>query len=293
MLICSNGSRENEPPGTTDTLLCTMEFDEIGPWSEIKLDILAGYAAPYSRILRHNGFHHGYIDAFSGRGLHVRKSDKAEVLGSPLVALGVEPPFDEYHFIDLDGEKVEYLKQQVGARPDVRFYTEDCNTVLIESVLPCFSYEKRTRALCVLDPYKLTLDWRVVCAAGRSRAVEVFINFPIMHMNRNCKRRLSSQILPGELAAMDQFWGDRSWHDTMFRPSAQIGLFGDDELDKTDNRDLVDAYCERLREIAGFGFVASPLAMRNTKHAIVYYLLFAGPNRTGWKIVQDIYRKHA
>ena len=58
-----------------------MNLDEIGPWSEIKLDILRDYAAPYSRILKSNGFHHGYIDAFSGPGLHVRKAGGEEVLG--------------------------------------------------------------------------------------------------------------------------------------------------------------------------------------------------------------------
>lgn len=270
-----------------------MNLDEIGPWSEIKLDILRGYAAPYSRILKNNGFTHGYIDAFSGPGLHVRKAGGEEVLGSPLVALGVDPPFDEYHFIDLDGEKVDFLRRKVGDRPDVTFYKGDSHLVMLESVLPRFTYAKRTRALCVLDPYALTLDWRVVCAAGDSRAVEVFINFPVMQMNRNCKKQEISGILPGELKAMDRFWGDRSWHSAMYRPSAQVSLFGDAELDRTENRDLVNAYCKRLKEIAGFGFVAEPLAMRNSRNAVVYYLIFAGPNKTGWKIVQDIYRKYA
>lgn len=269
-----------------------MNLDEIGPWSEIKLDILRDYAAPYSRILKSNGFHHGYIDAFSGPGLHVRKAGGEEVLGSPLVALGVVPPFDEYHFIDLDGEKVDFLRSQVGDRPDVTFYTADSNQVMLQSVLPRFTYAKRTRALCVLDPYALTLDWRVVCATGASTAVEVFINFPVMQMNRNCKKQDISQILPGELEAMDRFWGDRSWHSAMFRPSAQTTLFGDEELDKTENRDLVNAYCQRLKDVAGFGFVAEPLAMRNSTNAVVYYLIFAGPNKTGWRIVQDIYRKY-
>ncbi len=173
------------------------------------------------------------------------------------------------------------------------FYKADSNKVMLESVLPRFSYAKRTRALCVLDPYALTLDWRVVCTAGGSRAVEVFINFPVMQMNRNCKHEDISRILPGELDAMDRFWGDRSWHSAMFRPSAQANLFGHEELDKTENRDLVNAYCKRLKEIAGFGFVADPLAMRNSRQAIVYYLIFAGPNKTGWRIVQDIYRKYA
>jgi three-Cys-motif partner protein len=91
---------------------------------------------------------------------------------------------------------------------------------------------------------------------------------------------------------MDRFWGDQSWHTSMFRLSEQGNLFGDDELAKNENKVLVNAYCERLRTIAGFGFVADPLPMRNSKNAIVYYLIFAGPNQTGWRIVHDIYRKH-
>ena len=269
-----------------------MNLDEIGPWSEIKLDILHDYAAPYSKILSSYGFHHGYIDAFSGPGLHLRRGGGDQVLGSPLVALSIQPPFNEYHFIDLDGEKVKFLQGQVGNRGDVTFYTADSNHVMLESVLPRFSYTKRTRALCVLDPYKLTLDWKVVCAAGASKAIEVFINFPVMHMNRNCKHENVSRILPGELAAMDHFWGDRSWHAAMFHPSAQTNLFGDKDMDRTENRDLVNAYCQRLKQLAGFGFVADPLAMRNSRNAVVYYLIFAGPNKTGWEIVQDIYQKY-
>ena len=269
-----------------------MNLDEIGPWSEIKLDILRDYAVPYSTILQRHGFRHGYIDAFSGPGLHIRKAGGEEVLGSPLVALGVQPPFDEYHFIDLDGEKVEFLRSQVGNRPDVNFYNAESNQVMLASVLPRFSFAKRTRALCVLDPYGLTLDWEVVRSAGRSLAVEVFINFPVMQMNRNCKCEDVTKIIPGERAAMDRFWGDRSWHSAMFRPSPQQNLFGDEDLDKTGNFELVAAYCERLRMVAGFNFVAEPLAMRNSRNAVVYYLIFAGPNRTGWRIVQDIYRKY-
>jgi three-Cys-motif partner protein len=112
-------------------------------------------------------------------------------------------------------------------------------------------------------------------------------------MNRNCKHESISEILPGELEAMDSFWGDRSWHVAMFRPSAQGNLFGGEELDKTENRDLVNAYCKRLKKVAGFGFVADPLPMRNSRNAVVYYLVFAGPNKTGGKIVSDIYNQHA
>jgi hypothetical protein len=34
------------------------------------------------------------------------------------------------------------------------------------------------------------------------------------------------------------------------------------------------------------------MPMRNTRGAVVYYLLFASANRTGAKIVGDIFRKY-
>ena len=41
------------------------EPDVIGRWTEVKLDILREYAAPYSKILTAYGFHHMYIDALA------------------------------------------------------------------------------------------------------------------------------------------------------------------------------------------------------------------------------------
>ncbi len=77
------------------------EFDEIGYWSEIKLDIVRDYAA-YSKILSAKSLPHIYIDAFAGAGQHVSKETGEFIPGSPLNALDVYPPFREYHFIDLN-----------------------------------------------------------------------------------------------------------------------------------------------------------------------------------------------
>ncbi len=52
------------------------KYDEIGYWSEIKLDIIKDYAAAYSRILssqKNPNFYHIYIDAFAGAGKHISK----------------------------------------------------------------------------------------------------------------------------------------------------------------------------------------------------------------------------
>ena len=45
-----------------------QEFDEIGYWSEIKLEIVRDYAAAYSTILTKKNLPHVYVDAFAGAG---------------------------------------------------------------------------------------------------------------------------------------------------------------------------------------------------------------------------------
>jgi three-Cys-motif partner protein len=73
-----------------------MKYEEIGYWSEIKLDIVKKYAAAYSRILaaqKNLSLQYIYIDAFAGAGMHLSKSTGEYVQGSPLNALLIRPPF--------------------------------------------------------------------------------------------------------------------------------------------------------------------------------------------------------
>src|SRR3954452_10052251 len=121
-----------------------LRIDEIGPWSEVKLEILRRYAAEYSKILsnqRDPSFFHLYIDAFPGAGYHLSKTTGDMVLGSPLNALKVRPTFREYHLIDLDGDKITGLRELVGERADVHLHHGDCNTVLLKEVFPRVRFE--------------------------------------------------------------------------------------------------------------------------------------------------------
>ncbi|HVO79351.1 MAG TPA: three-Cys-motif partner protein TcmP [Terriglobales bacterium] len=161
------------------------QFDEIGYWSEIKLEIVRDYAAAYSRILNRKNLSHIYIDAFAGAGQHISRSTGESVPGSPSNALNVQPPFREYHFIDLDVARVESLQRIAGTRNDVYIYEGDCNEVLIKTILPTLHYESYRRALCLLDPYGLDLNWDVMFQAGQLGTVDMFLNFPVMDMNRN------------------------------------------------------------------------------------------------------------
>src|SRR5579859_2594166 len=135
--------------------MCAREprLDEIGGWSELKLEILAKYASAYTRILRANGLYPIYVDGFAGAGEHISRQTGELVPGSPLNALSIQPPFEKIHLVDLEPERIDNLERLAVGDNRVKFYTGDANAVLLEEVLPSIKYEAYERALCVLDPY--------------------------------------------------------------------------------------------------------------------------------------------
>lgn len=270
-----------------------LKFDTIGYWSEVKLHIVKEYAQAYSTVFTGENqarrFRHIYIDAFAGAGKHVSKTSGEWVLGSPLNALMTKPPFREYHFIDLDGGKVDCLREEVGDRPDVHFYNGDCNRILLDEVFPQVRFEAFRRGLCLLDPYGLHLNWEVIRTAGQRRSIDLFLNFPIMDMNRNAIWHNPEAVDPVDVSRMNAFWGDESWRSVAYKKVP--ALFSGWE-EKADNEAIAQAFRERLRKVAGFAHVPEPLPMRNSTGATVYYLFFASQKPVAQHIVKDIFKKY-
>jgi three-Cys-motif partner protein len=270
---------------------------EIGPWTEIKLEILRKYASAYSRILSTRtepSFTHIYIDGFAGSGAYAAKGTGNLVWGSPTSVLLVDPPFREYHLIDLDRGNIEVLEEMVSFREigpyrpeDVFFYNGDCNEVLLKEVFPRARYEDYRRGLCLLDPYGLHLNWGVVQTAGQMRSIELFINFPIMDMNRNVLLRNPDKARPDQIDRMNSYWGDRSWEEAAYSRNNLFRI-----RQKTTNEDVVNAYLGRLRTAAGFHHVPDPLPMKNTRGAVVYYLIFAAHQPVAGDIVREIFDQY-
>ncbi len=264
------------------------KYDEIGYWSEVKLDIISKYASAYSTIMKKQKKIQSYlyIDAFAGAGVHIKKQTREFIKGSPLNALAISPAFPEYHFIDLDGDKVDKLRLVVGDRGDVSFHKGDCNEMLLNEVFPKCRYEDYRRALCLLDPYGLNVNWEVLEKAGKMKSVEIFYNFMIMDANMNILWRSPERVQTSQVARMDAVWGDHSWHEVAYKKTP--GLFSDME-EETTNEAVINAFRDHIRKAAGFEYVPEPMPMRNSKGSVIYYLFFASPNRTGAKIVKDIF----
>lgn len=268
-----------------------IRFDEIGAWSELKLEVLRKYATAYSTILtKQERFEHFYVDGFSGAGLHISKSTGERIPGSPRIALEIEPPFSRYFFIDLNGDKAAYLQESVGDRTDVEVIQGDCNEILLGHVFPQLGYADFRRALCVLDPYGLQLEWAVIQEAGRLGTLDLFLNFPVMDMNRNALWRNPGAIDSESRARMNRFWGDETWFDATYEQSRQLGLFADEAAWlKGTNEQVAEAFRQRLKQVAGFAHVARPLPMKNSKGATVYYLIFASRRPVATGIVDEIF----
>jgi three-Cys-motif partner protein len=265
------------------------DYDEVGLWSEMKLEIVRLYAKEYSKIISKRKLTHIYIDAFSGAGMHLSRTTGEYIPGSPLNALMVEPPFQEYHFIDLNGNRTDQIREFAGDRSDVFTYEGDCNTILPAQVFPRVTWEKYGRALCLLDPYNIDLSWDVVAQAGKMGTVEIFLNFMVMDINMNVLHHDPDSVGASQIARMNRFWGDESWRDVMYDNTGN--LFGWDEK-VAGNKPLAEAYRKRLHEVAGFKFVPEPVQMKTVKGATIYYLYFASPNATGHNIVEYIFNKY-
>jgi three-Cys-motif partner protein len=162
---------------------------------------------------------------------------------------------------------------------------------LTNELLPKIQFKNYERALCLLDPYGLHIDWEVMYQAGQSKAIDMFLNFPVMDMNRNAIWKNPEKVPQDGNERMTKFWGDESWKKAAYAESPQ-GFFFGTEIVKQGNDEIVAAFTQRLKKVAGFKFVPEPLPMRNSTNAVVYYLFFASQKPVAEKIIIDIFSKY-
>jgi three-Cys-motif partner protein len=94
-----------------------FRFDQVGIWSELKLEIVEKYGSAYTGAFANQPrLKKFYVDAFSGAGVHISKRSGGQIDGSPARALKTSPPFDGFFFIDMDAQKTAHLKTLCAGR---------------------------------------------------------------------------------------------------------------------------------------------------------------------------------
>jgi three-Cys-motif partner protein len=281
-----------------------------GDWTQQKLQVLSKYLRAYRKIFEKNErarcFQVSYVDAFAGTGVIPRPEIEGafvELLpslseaecefrkGSVRRALEIEPPFHQYVFVERDRTKCEELSVLQLEFPERRIdvVNDDANDALLKW---CREMDtRRQRAVVFLDPFGASVEWRVIEAIAKTRAVDLWILFPYSAINRMLTRDRKPSASWCE--RLTQVFGTAEWENEFYSSrSTPSLLFPDQEIEsvyKTADRDsVVQFFAQRLRAI--FSEVARPGLLFNSR-SLLFVFFFASNNDKGAKIANDLLRK--
>jgi three-Cys-motif partner protein len=275
--------------GSIDPVLPERKFgiQRLREWSLAKHEIIFKYCPAYNKIVK-KYWATVYADAFAGSNRFYDEKTFEVLPGSPERALRSEPTFDEFHFIDLKKERAARLREMYEDRNDVKVYEGDCNRVIQGELLPSM---KGRKGLFVLDPYGIHYHWKTVALCGQAKDVELFLNYPVMDILRNGIRKKANALPESLKNRMDLFWGDSDWEKLAYETVDTI-LADPITVRKIDpEQNVIRAYIERLRTVAGFAYVSKPVIMRFGSSKL-YYLIHAAQKPVASKIMKDIMSKY-
>lgn len=285
-----------------------------GDWTEQKLAMLQRYLAAYTTALKKQPFELVYIDAFAGTGYREAPVEQADDIllfadlagpepqglldGSARIALRTDPPFHRYVFIESSTKRADELRKLAESAGDLRDRIEvvqtDCNEYLQRA---CRVWNRRQRrAVLFLDPYGMQVDWQTMVAVAATRAIDVWVLFPLgVAVNRLLKRNGTS--IPDDWRKrLDRIFGTSDWYDRFYREVETVGLFATSrETRKVCTPESISRYYnERLRSV--FAEVAdAPRRLTNSRGNPLFLLCFAAANPKGApiaiRIAQHILRE--
>jgi three-Cys-motif partner protein len=288
-----------------------------GDWTEEKLERVRKYLSAYTIIFARNPRARMltpiYVDAFAGTGYRTLSYPAAEadvplpellehdnqtfLKGSARIALEVDPPFKQYIFIERDAQRAHELESLRAEFPQhsskIQIITADANTYLMQW---CAQTDWRLkRAVIFLDPYGMQVEWPLIEAIGRTKAIDLWILFPLgVAVNRLLTK--SGPPPKAWAQALTRLFGSDEWSNAFYPSQKVLTLFGEEDLQtkRADYEKISVFFVERLKTV--FTAVAeNPLPLLNSRNNPLYLLCFASGNpvgsRTAIKIAQDILKR--
>lgn len=275
-----------------------------GGWTDEKLAILKEYLHRYNTALKNKPFTRIYVDAFAGTGYRMQRrqdfrlpklfdevddaESQAMLKGSAKLALEVEPPFDRFVFVESEAGKVKELETLRAQHPDragqIEIVQADANAFLRDL---CSGENWRgQRAVVFLDPFATEVVWTTVQALAATRAMDVWILFPLMAVNRllatdadkSCRNRL------------DTIFGTTEWFERFYRTTKDEDIFGqplETVCKVCDFKGIGAFFAERLRAIFA-GVAPTPCVWNNSRGSPLFQLFFAAGNKKGAPIAVRI-----
>lgn len=262
-----------------------------GKHTRKKLDVVAKYLAAYANVMKRQNFRLFYVDGFAGSGGSTPKGETSVALdptlfpsadfieGSPVRALGVDPPFDRYLFVDKSDENIKSLSELCADFPNrnIEIVQGDANDRLIEFCAR-ISTERLDRAVIFLDPFGLSVRWDTIERIAGTRKADLWYLVPVDGMSRQVKD--DGSFLPGA-AKIDEIWGSAAWRTKAVRQAgATNDLFGgiDERPEKIARaKQFSEMFRDHLSEVFEGGVAPAYLPLgRGQRHD--FSLMFACAN---------------
>ncbi|MFH1862136.1 MAG: three-Cys-motif partner protein TcmP, partial [bacterium] len=250
----------------------------VGKWSRDKHFYLQRYLDIFTTSMRKKWIL-CYLDMFAGPGRCKIREISEEITASPLIALGIRYPFNQYIFIDENPKVCNVLKKRVEIICDngnidarnVIIKNGDCNHLVAEI---CDLLPDKSLSICFIDPTGLQLKFSTVRSlATRNRKIDLIINFPL----GTALKRNIEQFYQRKSPIMNEFWGDDSWRGIY--ESLPQGV-ADDSFTVA----FIKGYRDRLTPL---GYQEVKLGSEvGIKH--YYYLLFVSKHLLGQKFWQEV-----
>ena len=268
-------------------------FDEVGPWSVDKLQLLGKYLVAYTKILTNQEWCRGvhYIDGFAGGGKAIDRETQEFIDASPRIAINTEPQFDRLIFIDLEPRRVAQLQALKEEFPDraIEIYEGDCNEILVDKVIPSMPHDER--GFLLLDPYALHVDWQTIKKAGEAGVIEIMVNFPLLDIFYNVIHDRPELMNKVQANRLDRFCGSQDWRLAVYREHEQLSFVGTERRKEEHVANVLSNFFrERLAKV--FDYVSTYVIMKNTVNAPLYSLIWAGHNKTACKIMNEVFHKY-
>jgi three-Cys-motif partner protein len=175
-------------PGTTDGLPVRL----VKPHSADKARTVSRDLGTVGRAMGNKWFDVHYLELFCGPGYLLDDVTREEVPGSPLQALSIQRPFDNYVFSDFSDVCADALERRIAAMraegialPRTTVLQGDANDPAhLERV--CSDIDPRALVIAYLDPAKPNLHWSTVeYLANRFRFIDFIINLPFSGIHRS------------------------------------------------------------------------------------------------------------
>ena len=203
-----------------------------GEHTQEKLQALRDYLPAYTTALGKT-FTLYYIDAFAGTGeCDITVAGKQlRVPGSASIAIDCKPPFHKMIFIEKAPSRVRALEKlsKAAKQREIAVVRDDANVAVPAHLA---ALRRSDRAVVLLDPYGMTVDWTTLTKIAESKLADVWYLFPLSGLYRQAARD-SRNIDASKEASLTRIMGPHDWKKALYEPKPMNDLFGDDSNMRT------------------------------------------------------------